>query len=71
EIFSPDKASLTQEYFVYSKENWQSMTEKEPPFGCVDNFQTHPREGLIQQDGPWAQKVGGLGIYSPVDLWYN
>ena len=28
-FFSPGEASLTQEYFVYSKENWQSMAEKE------------------------------------------
>ena len=28
---------------MYSKENWQSMAEKEPPFGCVDNFQTSPK----------------------------
>jgi len=34
---------LTQEYLVYSKENWQSMGEKEPPFGYDDNFQTSPK----------------------------
>ena len=28
---------------MYSKENWQSMGEKEPPFGYDDNFQTSPR----------------------------
>ena len=35
---------MTQEYLVYSKENWQSMAEKEPPFGYDDNFQTAPRD---------------------------
>ena len=34
---------MTQEYLVYSKENWQSMGEKEPPFGYDDNFQTSPK----------------------------
>jgi hypothetical protein len=28
---------------MYFKENWQSMAEKEPPFGHVDIFQTSPR----------------------------
>ena len=28
---------------MYSKENWQSMGEKEPPVGYDDNFQTSPR----------------------------
>ena len=28
---------------MYSKENWQSMAEKEPPFGYDDNFQTSPK----------------------------
>ena len=27
---------------MYSKENWQSLAEKEPPFGLVNNFQTSP-----------------------------
>ncbi|MDE6840480.1 MAG: hypothetical protein K2P49_06455, partial [Oscillospiraceae bacterium] len=57
EIFSPDKASLTQEYFVYSKENWQSMAEKEPPFGRVDNFQTSPKP-TGKEDSLW--KTGAL-----------
>jgi hypothetical protein len=39
---------LTQEYFVYSKENWQSMAEKEPPFGRVDNLQTSPKGRLAK-----------------------
>ena len=30
---------------MYSKENWQSMAEKEPPFGYDDNFQTSPKNG--------------------------
>ena len=29
---------------MYFKENWQSMAEKEPPFGHVDIFQTSPRD---------------------------
>ncbi len=28
---------------MYFKENWQSMAEKEPPFGHVDIFQTGPK----------------------------
>jgi hypothetical protein len=28
---------------MYFKENWQSMAEKEPPFGHVDIFQTSPK----------------------------
>jgi hypothetical protein len=27
---------------MHFKENWQSMAEKEPPFGHVDIFQTSP-----------------------------
>ena len=27
---------------MYFKENWQSMAEKEPPFGHVDIFKTSP-----------------------------
>ena len=27
---------------MYSKENWKSMAEKEPPFGRVNIFQTSP-----------------------------
>ena len=30
--------NLTQEYWMYFKGNWQSMAEKEPPFGHVDIF---------------------------------
>jgi len=40
--FSPDEANLTREYWMYFKENWQSMVEKEPAFGHVDIFQTSP-----------------------------
>ncbi|MCI9156290.1 MAG: hypothetical protein HFF44_05015 [Lawsonibacter sp.] len=39
----PDEANLTQEYWMYFKENWQSMAEKEPTFGHVDIFQTSPK----------------------------
>ena len=31
---------------MYSKENWQSMAEKEPPFGYDDNFQTSPSQKI-------------------------
>ena len=31
---------------MYSKENWQSMAEKEPSFGYVNNFQTCPRQNI-------------------------
>ncbi|WP_161845391.1 hypothetical protein [Pseudoflavonifractor sp. 524-17] len=46
DIFSSDKADLTQEYWMYFKENRQSMAEKELPFGRVDNFQTGPSLSL-------------------------
>jgi len=41
-IFPPDEANLTQEYWMYFKENPQSMVEKFPPVGRVDIFQTGP-----------------------------
>lgn len=32
---------------MYFKENWQSMAEKEPPFGHVDIFQTSPKLAVV------------------------
>ena len=39
-IFSPGEAGLTQEYWMYFKENRQSMAGKGPPIGRIDMFQT-------------------------------
>ena len=55
---------------MYSKENWQSMAEKEPPFGYDDNFQTSPSRrsrksppgDTEQEDRPWP------GPSSPVSF---
>ena len=33
---------MTQEYWMYFKENWQSMAEKEPAFEHVTMFQISP-----------------------------
>ena len=41
--FFARQGDLTQQYFVYCKENQRSMAEKDPPFGHVDIFQTWPR----------------------------
>ncbi len=41
-LFSPDKGDLTQEYWMYFKENPQSMVEKDPPIGGAAIFQTGP-----------------------------
>ena len=35
---------------MYSKENWQSMAEKEPPFGYDDNFQTSPSSFYVNDE---------------------
>ncbi len=37
------QGDLTQQYFVYCKENQHSMAERDPPFGYIDIFQTRPR----------------------------
>ncbi|MCI8553137.1 MAG: hypothetical protein HFF56_09150 [Lawsonibacter sp.] len=50
EIFSPDEANLTQEYWMYFKKNWQSMVEKEPAFGHADVFPTSPNPVYIAMD---------------------
>ena len=39
---------------MYSKENWQSMAEKEPPFGYDDNFQTSPSTAQVVLHGKTA-----------------
>ena len=31
---------------MYSKENWQSMAEKEPAFRYANNFRTNPRQKI-------------------------
>lgn len=36
------EAGLTQEYWIYFRENRQSMAAKGPPLGRVDIFQTDP-----------------------------
>src|SRR5699024_1826661 len=38
--FFARQGDLTQQYFVYCKENQRSMAEKDPLFGLVDIFQT-------------------------------
>ncbi|MBS6349065.1 MAG: hypothetical protein KH443_09735, partial [Oscillospiraceae bacterium] len=42
--FFARQGDLTQQYFVYCKENQRSMTEKDSLFGHIDIFQTWPRE---------------------------
>ena len=42
--FFARQGDLTQQYFVYCKENQRSMAEKDPLFGLVDIFQTGPKE---------------------------
>jgi len=41
-IFPPDEVNLTQGYWMYFKENPQSMVETCPLIGHVDIFQTGP-----------------------------
>ena len=62
-FFSPDEANLTQEYLVYSKENWQSMAEKEPPFGYVDNFQTSPSSKPATSASSYGLSCRELAVY--------
>jgi hypothetical protein len=48
---------------VYSKENWQSMAEKEPPFGRVDNLQTSPKGRLAKIFKKFARTHCGKADY--------
>ena len=52
---------------MYSKENWQSMAEKEPPFGYDDNFQTSPSLQFLEAKYPFiASELQRQHLYEKI-----
>ena len=59
---------MTQQYFVYCKENQRSMTEKDSLFGHIDIFQTWPNQRQRRHTVKLQYCVNRTGAVPPEKL---